>query len=89
MSKVTMHGVAWQVIPYHPVARASAITGHSEACVNSLIRSNALQAVRLAGKTLVTTDSIVAFLARARPWSPDHAKGYSARRARSMQEKAA
>jgi Helix-turn-helix domain len=87
MSRATIYGVAWQAIPYHPVARAAAITGQSEASVNTLISSGALRAMKLAGKTLVPTESIVEFLARARPWSPDHAKIGPAKRPRLMQEK--
>ena len=68
MSRMTIHGVAWQAIPYQTVACTAAITGHSEAGVNTLISSGALRAVKLAGKTLVPTDSIVELLARARPW---------------------
>jgi hypothetical protein len=85
MSRATIYGVAWQAIPYQPVARTAAIVGQSETGINGLINSGALRAVKLAGKTLVTTDSIVEFLARARPWSPDHAKMGSARRARSTE----
>ena len=87
MSRTTIHGVAWQAIPYHPVARTAAITGQSEASVHTLISSGALRAVKLAGKTLVPTDSIVEFLARARPWSPDHVKIGPAKRERWMREK--
>jgi hypothetical protein len=89
MQGATLHGVVWQAIPYHPVARTAAITGRSEANVNDLLSSGALRAVELAGKTLVTTESIVDFLAQARPWSPDHAKIASANRARWMQAKPA
>ena len=87
MSRATIHGIAWQAIPYHPPARAAAITGTSEAGVNGLINSGALKAVELEDKKLVTTDSIVEHLARARPWSPDHAKRGPAKRPRLMQEK--
>jgi hypothetical protein len=89
MTSATIHGVAWQAIPYQPVARAAAITGRSEAHVYNLINSGALRAVKLAGKTLVTTDSIVELLARARPWSPEHAKINSAKRAGLMEAKPA
>ncbi len=89
MLEATIHGVAWQAIPYQPIARAAAIVGQSETRVHRLINSGALRAVKLAGKTLVTTDSIVEFLARARPWSPDHVKTCSMRRVCSVAEKAA
>lgn len=88
MSRATIHGVAWQAIPFHPVARAAAITGQSEASINTLISSGALRAVKLAGKTLVPTDTILEFLARARPWSRKHAKAGQANRARWMQKTA-
>lgn len=87
MSKATIHGIAWQAIPYQTVARTAAITGHSETSVNTLIRSGALRAVKLAGKTLVPTGSILELLARVRPWSPDHAKVGPAKRPGLIQEK--
>jgi hypothetical protein len=89
MSRATIYGVAWQVCPFHPPARAGAIMGHSEADVDALIESGELRAVESAGKKLVTTDSIVEHLARARPWSPGHAKVRPPSRVRSMHVKAA
>ena len=87
MSRATIHGIAWQAIPYHSVPRTAAITGNSEAGVNGLINSGALRAVELEDKKLVTTDSIVEHLARARPWSPDHAKAGPTKRPHLMREK--
>ena len=82
MSISTIHEIAWQALPYQPVARTAAITGRSPAHVYALLKSGALRAVKLAGKTLVTTESIVELLAGAQPWSPDHDKIASAQRAR-------
>ena len=84
----TIDEVAWQALPYQPVARAAAITGRSPAHVYALIKSGTLRAVKLAGKTLITTESIVELLALAQPWSPDRDKIASAQRARVGASKA-
>ena len=88
MSISTIHEIAWQALPYQPVARTAAITGRSPAHVYALLKSGTLRAVKLAGKTLVTTESIVELLAGAQPWSPDHDKIASAQRARVGASKA-
>jgi len=47
-----------------------------------------LRAVKLGGKTLITTESILEFLGRAEPWSPNLGKIAPAKRARLGQVKA-
>ena len=82
MSIATIHEIAWQALPFQPVGRTAAITGRSPAHVYALLKSGTLRAVKLAGKTLITTESIVELLAGAQPWSPNHDKIASAQRAR-------
>ena len=67
MSTATSFEVAWQAVPYQPVARTAAITGRSQAHVYTLIKSGGLRAVKLAGKTLITTDSINVRTSRITP----------------------
>ena len=47
MSITTIDEVAWQALPYQPVARAAAITGRSPAHVYALIKSGKIRAVEL------------------------------------------
>jgi hypothetical protein len=61
----------WQKLPIHPVRRASAVIGASEARVYALLKTGELTAVKLGGKTLVRTSSLIDYLAKARPWEPD------------------
>lgn len=79
--------VTWQALPYHPVSRTAAITGRSQAHVYTLINSGSLRAVKLAGKTLITTESILDLLGRAKPWKSDLARTAQARRARPARPK--
>ena len=79
----TLHGLQWQNISVHPVKRAAVIIGASEAQVYALLKSGELGATRLAGKTLVLTNSLIAFLGTAKPWEPDRDRVVNAVRARS------
>jgi hypothetical protein len=58
-------------MPVHPIRRASAVIGASEARVYALLKTGELTAVTLGGKTLVTTASLVNYLAKAQPWRPN------------------
>ena len=64
-------GLNWQGVPVHPVKRTSSIVGASESQTYALLKAGELTAVKLGGKTLVTTASIIEYLARAQPWKPD------------------
>jgi hypothetical protein len=79
----TLHGLQWQNISVHPVKRAAVIIGASEAQVYALLKTGELQATRLAGKTLVLTNSLIAFLGTAKPWELDRDRVVNAVRARS------
>jgi hypothetical protein len=65
-------GLNWQGVPVHPVKRASSIIGASDSQTYALLKAGELSAVTLGGKTLIRTSSIIDFLAKARPWEPDH-----------------
>jgi hypothetical protein len=64
-------GLNWQGVPLHPVKRASGIIGASDSQTYALLKTGELTAVTLGGKTLVTTASLVNFLAKAQPWRPN------------------
>jgi hypothetical protein len=75
-------GLNWQGVPVHPVKRASSILGASDSQTYALLNAGELTAVTLGGKTLVTTASLVEYLAKAQPWRPDRdrvAKAVAAR----------
>jgi hypothetical protein len=59
----------------------------SNAKVYEQIKSGALQAKNLDGKTVVTTESIIERHRQARPWLPDHSRINPAKRARLAQSK--
>ena len=61
----------WRDLPFQTVGHTAAITGRSPAHVYSLLKVGDLQAVKLGGKTLIPTQSILAYLARAKPWRAD------------------
>lgn len=67
-------GLNWQGVPVHPVKRASSILGASDSQTYALLKAGELTAVRLGGKTLVTTASLIDYLAKAQPWKPDRAR---------------
>ena len=61
----------WRDLPFQTVGNAAAITGRSPAHVYALLNAGDLDAVKLGGKTLISTQSILAYLARAKPWRAD------------------
>jgi excisionase family DNA binding protein len=75
-------GTRWRENPFQTIARTSEIRGCSRSQIYAHLKEGELTAVRLGGKTLVTTESLDALLATARPWSPDHARIKAANRAR-------
>jgi excisionase family DNA binding protein len=68
----SLHGLDWQKLPVHPIRRASVVIGASEARVYALLKTGELTAVKLGGKTLIHTASLIDYLAKAQPWKPDH-----------------
>lgn len=64
-------GLNWQGVPVHPVKRASSIIGASDSQTYALLKAGELSAVTLGGKTLVTTASLIDYLAKAQSWKPD------------------
>jgi hypothetical protein len=73
----------WTQIPHHPIQRAAGILGCSPSQVYSRLNDRGLKGVTLGGRTLVTTESIVALLAEAKPWVPDKGRVLKAIRARA------
>jgi len=61
----------WRELPFQTVGNTAAITGRSPAHVYTLLNAGDLDAVKLGGKTLIPTQSILAYLARAKPWRAD------------------
>ncbi|KQT84685.1 hypothetical protein ASG51_00910 [Methylobacterium sp. Leaf465] len=68
----------WQERPYQQLGAASEIAQVSEAALYKAEKEGALTFVRLAGRTLVETSSLIAFLNRAQPWTPSD-RGAAAR----------
>lgn len=60
----------WRMLPNVPVLRASEILGCSRGQVYVLARDGRLSMVKLAGRTLVTVASLIAFLETAQPFVP-------------------
>jgi hypothetical protein len=75
-------GTRWLEIPHQTVRRASEIVGCSPGQIYAYLKAEALRAMRLGGKTLVTTESLEALLATAKPWKPDRARIAAANLAR-------
>jgi excisionase family DNA binding protein len=73
----------WQDRPYQTVKYAAELTGRSKPSIYTLIHAQELRAVRLAGKTLIETRSLIAFLDQARRWRPDRDRVAAANRSRA------
>jgi hypothetical protein len=71
MATTSLHGIPWTDLPHHPVSRASAVLGVSQSQVYKLLRARRLDAVKSAGKTQITTESIVELQSDAKAWTPD------------------
>jgi hypothetical protein len=75
--------IPWRDKPFQTVDHTSAILCGSRSRTYSLLTKGELEAVRLAGKTLVKTASLITFLERdAKGWKPDRkrvAKAVAAR----------
>ena len=64
--------IPWRDKPFQTVDHTSAILCGSRSRTYGLLADGELEAVRLAGKTLVKTASLIAFLERdAERWKPD------------------
>jgi hypothetical protein len=64
--------IPWRDKPLQTISDASALIGGSKSRTYALLAEGALEAVRLAGKTLVRTTSLIAFLEQeAEGWRPD------------------
>ena len=65
-------GIPWRDKPFQTVDHTSAILCGSRSRTYGLLADGELEAVRLAGKTLIKTASLIAFLERdAKRWKPD------------------
>jgi hypothetical protein len=71
MAITSLHGIPWTDLPHHPVSRASAVLGVSQSQVYKLLRNHRLDAVKSAGKTQITTKSMVDLQSAAKGWIPD------------------
>ena len=64
--------IPWRDKPFQTIDHTSAILCGSRSRTYSLLADGELEAVRLAGKTLIKTASLIAFLERdAEGWKPD------------------
>ena len=71
MTTISLNGLSWRDVPHHPVQRTGAILGISGSQVYKLLHEDRLRAVKVAGKTQITTESMLALQAEAEPWKPD------------------
>ncbi|TXN04968.1 hypothetical protein FV222_07060 [Methylobacterium sp. WL103] len=69
-SKHSAAEIYWRDRPYQQLGTASEIAQISEGALYAAEKNGLLTFVRLAGRTLVETASLVAFLDRAEPWTP-------------------
>jgi hypothetical protein len=63
--------VAWTERPYLPVSHSAALAGCSSAQIYALAKAGRLSMVKVAGRTLVTVESLRALLDAAVPYVPD------------------
>jgi excisionase family DNA binding protein len=83
-----MAAVAWHDRPNVPIQTAANVIGCSRSKVYSLAASGDLAMVRLAGRTLVVTASILRFVSAATPYVPDGTSPRGAARTRAAMEAA-
>ncbi|MAN78360.1 MAG: hypothetical protein CML24_14530 [Rhizobiales bacterium] len=79
--------IDWRSAAYLPLPRASEIAGISTASLYNMNEAGRLEFKRLAGRTLVTTKSLIALLDSAEDWTPSD-RGQHARRARTGRARA-
>ena len=79
--------IDWRNSAYLPVSHASEIAGISTTSLYNLNGAGRLEFKRLAGRTLVTTKSLIALLDSAEDWTPSD-RGQHARRARTERARA-
>jgi hypothetical protein len=75
-------GKHWNDIPFQPIKRTGQIIGGSPSKVYDLLNKGELDAVRLGGKTLITTPSLERYLAKASPWTSNRDRVKAAIKAR-------
>ncbi|MCO5089874.1 hypothetical protein [Bosea sp. (in: a-proteobacteria)] len=74
--------LAWETRPLTSIPDFSVITGLSSATAYNSAKSGALELVKLAGRTFIRTETLVAFLASAQPYQPNTRKTAAATEAR-------
>ena len=78
----------WRDRPFQPLQTASEIAGVSVASLYRLAGEGKLKLRRLAGRTLVETESLIELIGSAEPWTPSD-RGKAARQRRSEIARAA
>lgn len=81
-------GISWRDRPHQQLSIASEIAQLSEAALYRAEKDGLLTFVRLSGRTLVETTSLIAFIARAEPWTASN-RGAAARAKRAEVARAA
>ena len=79
--------IDWRNAALLPLVRASEIAGISAASLYSLKDAGRLEFKKLAGRTLVTTKSLIELIETAEPWTPS-ARGAKGRAARADRARA-
>ncbi|WP_417578592.1 hypothetical protein [Pelagibacterium sp.] len=78
----------WRARPLLPIKMAANIAGVSPASLYRAQTDGSIEFKRLAGRTLVTTQSLVAMIDGAEPWTPSD-RGAHGRAARTERARAA
>lgn len=81
--------LAWDRRPHMQMSLASEVSGVSPATLYSLAAEGKLQLFKLAGRTLVDTESLKALIASRQVWTPETNRGAAARAKRSEGARAA
>lgn len=78
----------WRNVPLHALGPASKISAQSPATLYKAASEGRLEFVRLGGRTLVKTESLIRYLETAEPWTPSE-RGKEARAKRRERAQAA
>lgn len=74
----------WELRPLTPIPDFSVITGLSTGTAYNLAKAGTIELAKLAGRTFVKTETIVALLASAQPYQPNTGRTAAATQARKQ-----
>lgn len=74
----------WELRPLTPIPDFAVITGLSTGTAYNLAKAGKIEFAKLAGRTYVRTESVIALLASAQPYRPNTKKTAAATQARKQ-----